>query len=216
MIVYLINICQRSEPERQENNRADETQQYVCLDVKNIMQKPLLPNGCEVVSLAIALNYAGYTVDPLILYEEYMPKSPYKSGDPWISYVGDAQNIGLGCYAPCVVATGNAYLDYVSSSKRVFDISGNSFSYYKALVDRGIPVIMWGTIGMNKKSSVCWTDNIDGKIVKWHTYSHCLVLVGYTDDTYIFCDPLVGITEYDIIGVEQSFNINFKQACSII
>lgn len=187
----------------------------VCLNVSNIMQKPALPNGCEVVSLAIALKYAGYSISPTRLYDEYMPKSPYKNGDPWTTYVGNAKDLGYGCYAPCVVETGNAYLTVVGSSLRISNVSGQDLSYYRSLIDRGIPVIMWGTVDMNGNSTVCWEGNINGKYVNWHTYSHCLVLIGYTDDTYIFCDPLKGITEYSWKKVEESFALNYRQACIV-
>ena len=186
-----------------------------CLNVANIMQKPELPNGCEVVSLAIALKYAGYNIDPVELYDEYMPKSPLKNGDPWTTYVGDAKGRGYGCYAPCVVTTGNEYLASIGSSKKVKDVSGQSLSYYEDLVAGGTPVIMWGTIKMNGNSSLCWEATINGKYVNWHNYSHCLVLIGYTDDTYIFCDPLEGIAEYTKSSVEASFLANYKQACIV-
>jgi len=187
----------------------------VCLNVTNIMQKPALPNGCEVVSLAIALKYAGFSVDPVTLYDKFMPKSPFKNGDPWTTYVGDAKGKGYGCYAPCVVTTGNAYLASVGSSKTVSDVSGQSLSYYESLIDSGTPVIMWGTVEMNGNAKVCWEATINGKYVKWHNYSHCMVLIGYTDNTYIFCDPLKGVVEYTKSSVETSFSINYKQACIV-
>ena len=187
----------------------------VCLNVTNIKQKPALPNGCEVVSLAIALKYAGFSVDPVTLYDKFMPKSPFKNGDPWTTYVGDAKGKGYGCYAPCVVTTGNAYLASVGSSKTVSDVSGQSLSYYESLIDSGIPVIMWGTVEMNGNSKLCWEATINGKYVKWHNYSHCMVLIGYTDNTYIFCDPLKGVVEYTKSSVETSFSINYKQACIV-
>lgn len=190
-------------------------QTRVCLNVTNIMQNPSLPNGCEVVSLAIALKYAGYNINPEALYDKFMPKSPYKNGDPWTHYVGNAKGKGFGCYAPCVVTTGNAYLSSVGSLKTVIDVSGKSFSYYESLIDNGIPVIMWGTIEMNGNSKVCWEARICKKKVKWHSYSHCMVLIGYTDDNYIFCDPLKGVVEYTKKAVSTSFSINYKQACIV-
>ena len=187
----------------------------LALDVKNILQKPALPNGCEVVSLAIALKYNGYTIDPVKLYDDFMPQSPLKKGDPWTTYVGNAKGTGYGCYAPCVVTTGNAYLASVGSSKLVYDVSGNTLDYYESLLESGTPVIMWGTLRMNGNAKLCWEDTIDGKYVNWHSYSHCLVLIGYTDNTYIFCDPLRGIVEYTKKSVEASFSLNYRQACII-
>ena len=187
----------------------------LALDVKNILQKPALPNGCEVVSLAIALKYNGYTIDPVKLYDDFMPQSPLKAGDPWTTYVGNAKGTGYGCYAPCVVTTGNAYLASVGSSKLVYDVSGNTLDYYETLLESGTPVIMWGTLQMNGNAKICWEDTINGKDVNWHSYSHCLVLIGYTDKTYIFCDPLRGIVEYSKTSVEASFALNYRQACII-
>ena len=188
---------------------------YVKLNVSNLLQKPSLPNGCEAVSLAIVLKYVGASVSPVTLYDNYMPKSPYQEGDPWTTYVGEAKGQGYGCYAPCVVTTGNAYLSSAGLSQRVYDVSGQSMSYYEKLIDSGIPVIMWGTTGMNGNPRICWEATIDGKYVNWHSYSHCLVLIGYTDDTYIFCDPLEGTVEYTKADTESSFNINYRQACIV-
>lgn len=188
----------------------------VCLAVENILQKPALPNGCEVVSLAIALAYAGYPVDPVELYEYYMPKSPYGTGDPWTAYIGDANGRGLGCYAPCVAATGNGWLEKRGADRWAVDISGRDLSVYERLIDRGIPVILWGTIGMEPDDRVCWETVVGGEPVVWHSYSHCLVLIGYTEASYIFCDPLEGVVEYGREEVERCFAINYRQACAIL
>ncbi len=187
----------------------------VLLNAENILQKPHLPNGCEVVSLAIALKYAGYYIDPVELYDNYMPKSTCTSGDPWNTYVGNAKGLGLGCYAPCVVETGNSYLSEIGTSKIVTDISGTGFSYYEKLLSEGTPVIFWGTVNMNANSAVYWERFTDGTKYVWHTYSHCLVMIGYTSDTYIFCDPLIGIAEYPKEAVKVSHEIMFSQACII-
>ncbi len=187
----------------------------VKLNVSNIMQLPMLPNGCEIVSLAIALKYAGYSIDPLVLYENYMPKTPLKEGDPWTHYMGDATGLGYGCYAPCVVETGNTYLQEKDSTKAVYDVSGQETAIYEKYIDEGIPVIFWGLIQMNGEEKLAWAGYANGRYVDWHCFSHCLVLIGYTDHTYIFCDPLRGVVEYPKEDVEKSFKINHRQACII-
>ena len=187
----------------------------VKLPVSNIRQYPTLPNGCEVVSLAIALKYSGYPVDPLWLYENYMPKSQLYEGNPWTSYIGDATDKGYGCYAPCVVETGNAYLQEINSDKAVYDVSGKKMYEYTNYIDNGIPVILWGLLKMNGDDTVAWGTYANGRYVKWHSFSHCVVLIGYTEDSYIFCDPIYGVVEYDFKSVEDSFKINYSQACII-
>ncbi len=185
------------------------------LNVENIMQTPELPNGCEAVSLAIALKYAGYDINPVLLYNTYMPKSSYKSGDPWTTYVGDATGTGLGCYAPCVVSTGNSYLSEQNSDMSVVDVSGYNINEYIEYIDNRTPVIVWGLLEMCCDGGYAWQAYINGKYVTWRSYSHCLVLIGYTSSNFIFCDPLEGIVEYDRTMVEESFDINHRQACII-
>ena len=188
----------------------------VQLDVKNIMQYPALPNGCEVTSLAIVLNYLGYEVDPVWLCDNHLPIEDFVYGDPWKTYVGNPKNEGLGCYAPAIVQAGNSYLESVDSEYRVKNVSGGAMGDYEGYIDRGVPVILWGTMYMNCDPEVYWRRNYDGREVVWHASSHCLVLIGYTSETYIFCDPMrSGIVEYSRESVEKSSEINFRQACVI-
>jgi len=187
----------------------------VRLRVENILQKPDLPNGCEVVSLAIVLNYYGYDISPMELYDGFMPKSPYDTGDPWESFVGDATDRGVGCYSPCLTFTGNSYLSSVSSELSARDVSGESFEYYKELVRSGVPVIIWGMKDMVPDTRVYYENTVNGNFVQWYKKSHCMVLIGFTEDTYIFCDPLRGIREYSAAAVERCFDINYRQACAV-
>lgn len=157
----------------------------VRLDVLNIMQMPSLPNGCEVVSLAIALGYEGYQIPPTKLFDDYMPHSyGFKITDFWNCYIGDPRTKGCGCYAPCVVTTANAFFESRNSTMR-----GQYSEVAKGYVD--------------------------GEWVYWNLYSHCMVMIGYNEDVYIFCDPLRGIVEYDKEDVEKSYNIAYQQACVI-
>ena len=187
------------------------------LDVENILQNPELPNGCEVVSLAIVLRYMGYDVAPGWLFDNYMPHTLYDySGDPFTTYIGNPRGYGFGCYAPCVVTTGNAYLSDVGSSLEAVDVSGMELEDYKAYIDSGTPVIIWGTLYMNCNPHVHQSWWVNGEIRHWYSNSHCLVLIGYKADTYVFCDPLCGVIEYSIEAVEKSFELNLRQACVIV
>ncbi len=191
----------------------DDPPKNFCLGVKNILQKPKLPNGCEVVSLAIVLNYFGYNIDPVTLYYDHMPNSNYWSGNPWTTYVGEATGLGLGCYAPCVKITGDDYLKSVEAEHYVRDVSNKNFEEYEQFLLEGKPVIMWGFLNMRWNPHVAWGSWIDGKKIIWYSYSHCLVLIGYTEDEYIFCDPLEGVVHYNKNDVLDCFTTNFKQAC---
>lgn len=188
----------------------------VRLDVLNIMQMPSLPNGCEVVSLAIALGYEGYQIPPTKLFDDYMPhRYGFKITDFWNCYIGDPRTKGCGCYAPCVVTTANAFLESRNSTMRGHNVSGSSLAKLESYLDRDIPVIIWGTMGMRGQYSEVAKGYVDGEWVYWNLYSHCMVMIGYNEDVYIFCDPLRGIVEYDKEDVEKSYNIAYRQACVI-
>ena len=185
------------------------------LDVENIYQLPDLPNGCEVTSLAIVLNYLGYEIDPLSLYLDHMPKSDYEYGDPWTTYKGEATGLGLGCYAPCVVTTGNSYLSHFDSEYITKDVSYKTIEHYKLYLNLGYPVIFWGMLDMQWNPSIAWGRNVNGQTCIWHAFSHCLVLIGYTNNQLIFCDPLNGIRYYSEYNSLECFTAMFKQACVI-
>ncbi len=188
----------------------------VRLDVQNIMQLPTLPNGCEVVSLAIVLAYEGYQIPPTKLFDDYMPHSyGFSITDFWNYYIGDPRGEGCGCYAPCVVATANAFLEARGSDMKGRNVSGSSMEKLESYLEQGIPVIIWGTLGMRGQYSEVAKGYVDGEWVYWNLFGHCMVMIGYTEDVYIFCDPLRGIVEYDKADVEKSYNIAYNQACVI-
>ena len=187
----------------------------VYLEVKNIMQMPLLPNGCEVTSLAIVLNYLGYDIDHFTLYCDYLPRTDFEFGDPWTAYIGEATDYGLGCYAPCIVETANMYLSMAESELCAKDVSYQNLDEYTKYIDEGKPVIMWGMVDMFYEDTLAWVGYVDGQEVVWHARSHCLVMIGYTEDEYIFCDPLVGIVSYNKYSVLDCFTAMYKQACII-
>lgn len=186
------------------------------LDVDCILQMPDYPNGCEVVSLATVLRYMNFdiTVDRLI--DDHLPRGVYPNDDPFKKYLGNPRDLGVGCYAPCVVDTANSYLDSISAYCRATDVSDSTFETYKAYISKGIPVIFWGTIYMDGNPEIFGTIiNTDGEEIIWRNHSHCFVMIGYTETTYIFSDPLRGIIEYAKEDVEESHSLVYRQACVI-
>lgn len=191
--------------------------QRVELDVKNILQNPQLPNGCEIVSLAIVLNYLGFEVDPVELSDKYLEKGEFWIDSPYKKYIGDPKNeTGTGCYAPCIIKAANNFLKDQKSELMCVNVSGKDLKELEKYIDDGIPVIIWGTVFMDCDPSICysyWTQ-YDG-IVTWYMHSHCLVMTGHSASTYVFADPLYGTTDYTKENVEKSYNQEFMQACII-
>ena len=189
------------------------------LDVDNILQLPALPNGCEVVSLAIVLNYLDYDVNAVEFSNEYLIKGEYGAVNPFYSYVGDPgiSGGGMGCYAPCITRTARDYFDDIGDDTYVAtDISGAELRELEEYIDRGIPVILWGTTNMDCDASVFATFTDGDEEIIWRAHSHCLVLIGYTANTYLFCDPLkYGIAEYQKADVADSRKLVYDQAVVI-
>lgn len=185
------------------------------LAVDNIMQEPELPTGCEVTALTIVLNHLGYDVDKLTLAESYLPKGPIGKTHPDDAFIGDPTNsYSYGANAPVLIKTARKYLDEVSSSHEIYDVSTDDFDSLLSYIANGHPVIFWATIYMEESYlTTKWT--INNEPFQWRAPFHCMVLIGYTEDTYIIADPLQGIVEYDKDLVEQRYNELGNQALVI-
>lgn len=155
----------------------------VQLDVKNILQNPELPNGCEITSLSIVLNYKGYNVDKCDMSDNYLPKWSDLTGDPEHYYLREPRSNGFYCFAPCLCTTLDNYNNANGTSIEYSDLTGSDVTKLYEQIDNGNPVVVWGTL-------------------KWkapHKYSnglysnlHCMVLAGYTDTTVTIIDPIYG------------------------
>lgn len=215
--MHICSLC--GERETRPIKKLPDNDYKVQLDVENILQLPELPSGCEIVSLAIVLNYLGFEVDSVSLCDNYLEKCGFGEGDPFFTYIGDPKisGMGMGCYAPCIQNAARAFLDDAGDEKlRVKNISGEAFSVFESYIDKGVPVILWGTTNMDCDPTLFMTVYTDNGDVVWRSHSHCLVLIGYTANTYIFCDPLKeGITEYQKSDVRDSHELVYRQALVI-
>lgn len=187
----------------------------VQLDVENILQYPELPTGCEVTSLAIVLNYLGHDIDKVSLSDKFLPKGEVGKTHPDEAFIGNPRNRhSYGANAPVLIKTANDYLSHENSIHEVHDVSVKNFDSLLEYINDGYPVIFWGTMYMKEGwYSTKWI--IDSKVVRWYAREHCMVLIGYTKDTYIIADPLQGIVEYDKDLVQQRYNELGNQAIVI-
>lgn len=187
----------------------------VLLNADCILQLPELPTGCEVTSLAIILNYYGYSIDKLTLADEYLPKGEIGETCPYEAFVGDPRNDkSYGAYAPVLVETANLYLETQDSILSAKDITGSTMADIREYLRDGFPVMVWVTVDMKKpKNSAEW--HIDGNEYTWIEGEHCIVLIGFTDSTYIAADPLKGIVEYNKEILTSRFKEMGKQAIVI-
>lgn len=185
------------------------------LDINYIYQNPELPTGCEVTALTIILNYLGYDIDKTTMADLFLPKGKIGKTDPDVAFIGNPRDKNsYGANAPVLEKTANDYLSKVESDYHAYNITGTDFNDLKKYIIDGYPVMIWGTIDMKEPyPTTKWI--IDNKEIQWYARFHCVVLIGWTEETYIVADPLVGITEYDKDIVLQRYNQLGKQAVVI-
>lgn len=186
------------------------------LSVKNIRQKPQLPNGCEITSATIVLNYLGYNVDKVTMADNYLKcGKPYNKTDPNEAYMGDPHGTGWYCFAPVIEDAVNKY--FVANgydTYRAYDITGTDVEKLKKLIDEGTPVVFWGTLYFNKPYYSNKFTLPDGS--KPYSNLHCLVLTGYEDSYFYISDPLELSNKVAIEKFTEVYELMGKRAVKIV
>lgn len=186
--------------------------------VKPVAQKPELPTGCEITALTTVLNYYGYAVGKLTMADEFLDKGPLNATDYNTAFVGNPRSKhAYGCYAPVIVNAAKKYLSFAKSDLKVENISGRELEAHFEQIDKGIPVIIWGTINCKPGYySATWYAN--GKKITWLAQEHCMVLTGYDRQKGVVyvSDPWLGvIKEYNMNIFKSRYNSLGKQAVII-
>lgn len=198
--------------------------QKMLADVPIIAQYPDFPTGCESVSAVIALQYAGVDISVADFVDRYLDKSSHfynENGkrygpDPHKVFVGDPRSTAsFGCMAPVIE---NAVKKIVGSSMTVENRTGYTLPMLcKSYIDKGIPCVVWVSIGMLETyRSASWTLE-DGSTYYFPANEHCMVLIGYSDTHYYFSDPYRGEqVKYACALAEQRFEEMGRQALVVM
>ncbi len=197
------------------------------LDVKNILQTPELPNGCEVTSLAIVLNYLGFNADKVSLSDNLLAKKvPYTDANPAKENAGNPRDAvkSYGCWAPVIRDTAVKYLSNIVSTGSSAkydprDLTGTHPRELYRLVSLGIPVIVWVTNPIDDAPYLMnsWTAK-DGALINWKHPSHTVVLTGYdlSGKTVTLSDPLQGTVKVSAEIFETRYAQMGSQAVAIL
>ena len=224
---YIKERTEASDPEEKEKvieeNIPYTSYKNIFLDVPHMSQKPELPSGCEITSLAMLLNYLHpeENVDKVELASEYLETGEPGVVSPDEKFVGNPRSSsGFGANAPVLVETAKKYFaeNKTESENIVKDLTGTEFKDLLKYVTQGYPVMIWATINMLEPyTSVTWT--IDGEDIPWQAQFHCMVLTGFDfdKDVYYVADPWKedGIIEYGIEILELRYSQIGKQAVVI-
>lgn len=187
----------------------------VYIPVPTIMQKPELPNGCEITSLTAVLNYYNYEIEKTEMADKYLPKeSVYAKNEklygpnPYISYAGDPRTVsGLFCYAPPIVQAAKDYFETVGADYNPVDISGSTREEIIDQLRKGNPVVIWVTLELKEPiMDFSWYFSNTGEHFIAPINLHSVVLNGFVEDKVHVMDPLKGQVTYDIDTFFESYN----------
>lgn len=177
------------------------------LPMESVLQNPELPNGCEITSLTAVLNIYGYDVSKLEMADDYLIQEPYARRDgklyganPYKAYAGNPRHErgAFFVYAPPIVTAAETYIADVGGNHQAFDISGSSREEIIEYLDRGIPIVIWVTLNLEKsRLNYSWYFHETGEFFRAPVNLHCVVLHGYDGDQVYVMDPLRGLIMRD-------------------
>lgn len=213
----IVYKCEKELPNPELSNTS------VQLTVPLIKQKPELPRGCEVVSLAMMLHHAGVSVDKMQLANQIRQNPrPWMErggvtyfGDPDNGFVGDMYSLvnpGLGVYSHPVYELAVAYL-----GEQALHMTGAEFDTLLYQLRQGYPV--W--VLTNAKYQPLQPTDYE----TWHTESgeiqisrwmHSVLVTGYDDRFIYFNDPLGKQTQAPRQRFREAWEQMGRQAISYV
>lgn len=199
------------------DEEADTSLEQKYIIMKELLQMPNLPTGCEITSLTAVLNFWGYSVDKETMADKYLEKGELGQVTAYEAFLGEPSSLrGYGCFAPVIQRAANKYLSEQNSFYRAYDLTGTSIEDLYKEINQNHPVIVWATINMGEPRYYPQWKLPDGTY-SWIGGEHCLVITGYnknTNSVYVM-DPLRGNIVYDATLFKTRYEQLFLQAVVI-
>lgn len=180
--------------------------------------------ACESLATVSLLQYYGINMDIDTFLDVYLPRADYPAlgedgelhgASPWEYFIGDPRDSsGFGCYNTCIANGINQLAEGLAVPLDDVPIEELCAEY----IDKGQPVVFWGTIRMAAPytSEFHWIIP-DGSRYDFINPEHACVLIGYDANYYYFSDSMSYevITPYAKAMVETAYNGMFRQALVI-
>ncbi|MDH8002243.1 C39 family peptidase [Bacillus cereus] len=167
-------------------------EKVILSNVPFIQQLPELDRGCEVTSLAMMLQYAGITVDKMKLANEIKKVDFINDGvrgNPNEGFVGNIYTFsesGYGVYHGPLFQLAKKYLP-----NKAVDLTGKSIEEMYNSVKAGQPVVMITNATfapLDEDEFTTWETNSGDVSITYN--EHCVVLIGYDQESVYIRDPL--------------------------
>ena len=180
--------------------------------------------ACESLASVSVLQYYGVDIDIDRFIDDYLPRAYYPDfgvdgelhgASPWEFFIGDPRDAGgFGCFNTAISKAINKIADGLAIPLDGLSVDELCTDY----IDKGQPVIFWGTIYMQQPyvSEFHWYLP-NGDLYEFINPEHALVLIGYDDDWYYFCDSMSAqdVTPYNKQAVLNAYEGLKRQAVVI-
>jgi uncharacterized protein YvpB len=187
----------------------------VYIPIKTVLQKPELPNGCEVTSLTAVLNYYGYNITKTEMSDHYLPKQSFQKiegklygPNPYKAYAGDPRlTSGYFAFVPPIVEAANKYLHSIGQDLHAVDISGSSREVIMELLSKENPIVIWVTLDLTKPVlNKSWYFYDTNEYFQAPSNLHVVVLNGFSNGKVHAMNPLEGQVSYDADAFFQTYS----------
>jgi uncharacterized protein YvpB len=175
-----------------ESEFSNNDEKVILSSVPLIQQLPELDRGCEVTSLAMMLQYAGVSVDKMTLANEIKKVNFIEDGvrgNPNEGFVGNIYTFsesGYGVYHGPLFQLAEKYLP-----NKAVDLTGKNIEEIYKSVKAGQPVVMITNATfapLDEDEFTTWETNSGDVSITYN--EHCVVLIGYDQESVYIRDPL--------------------------
>ena len=235
VIIVMISSCSDNKEEEQTASTVSTvapTTQVTSykIDGVPVIEQSTLKAACETYACTMLLQYYKFDIDEVEFVDNYLVTKPVYYGidgnlygpDMNCAYAGDIYT-GYGINAPGMAKCMNNYIKTTGSKLVAEPLSGVPLEELcKKYILNDTPVMVWATTFMEEPYiQATWiVDYVDenadheiGDTVSWQMHEHCLVLIGFDEKNYYFCDSVSGeVSAYDKATTEDRYEQIGKQA----
>ncbi|MCU4931514.1 C39 family peptidase [Bacillus cereus] len=175
-----------------ETEFSNNDEKVILSNVPLIRQLPELDRGCEVTSLAMMLQYAGVSVDKMTLANEIKKVDFIDDGvrgNPNEGFVGNIYTFsesGYAVYHGPLFQLAEKYLP-----NKAVDLTGKNIEEIYKSVKAGQPVVIITNatfVPLDEDEFTTWETNSGDVSITYN--EHCVVLIGYDQESVYIRDPL--------------------------
>lgn len=191
---------------------------YITKNFPLVKQNPDYPNGCEVASATMLLNYAGIDISLDEYVDAFLPKGEVyeRNGvrygpDPSEVYAGDPSDSkgGWGTFLPVIKNSIYTIFKKMLPENTVGHVyTSNDKRPLEEYVQSGYPVLVWTTTDYSEAKDVYeWFSYDRTKTYTYPKNAHVVVVIGMDKDNYFINDPLRD--EKEIVVSRKKFNKSY-------